>query len=160
MNTIEDGLVAILLTLKSNYQDFIMNQHNLITGEVTRRPIQIKAKPKMEKVVTPDEVLFSDSEDIEQIEKPKHKLFNMNKNKKDDRVPYDYEVDKVKPNTFNFDFQPKIIKPIFDAVRAGSVRTPNDTIIASIISTMTEKFSFYRVGTTYPFQNKVIASNI
>ena len=137
---------------------------NLITGETAHKPIQIKAEPKMDKVVTPDDVLFTQqSSDIQQ-EKPKHKLFNTNKKnkkqKKDDRVPYDYEVDTVKPNTFNFDFQPKIIKPIFNAVRAGSVRTPNDTIIASIISTMTEKFSFFRVGTTYPFQPKIITSNM
>lgn len=131
---------------------------NLITGEAAHRPIHIKAEPKMEKVVTPDDVLFSENEKTRQ-EKPKNKLLNLKK-KKDERVPYNYEVDVVKPNTFNFDFQPKIIKPIFNAVRAGSVRTPNDTIIASIISTMTEKFSFFRVGTTYPFQPKVITSNI
>jgi len=164
VNTIEDELVAILLHLNSNTKDFNMYIPNLITGETAHKPIQIKVKPKMDKVVTPDDVLFTQQSADTQKEKPKHKLFNINKKnkkqKKDDRVPYDYEVDTVKPNTFNFDFQPTIIKPIFNAVRAGSVRTPNDTIIASIISTMTEKFSFFRVGTTYPFQPKIITSNM
>ena len=73
---------------------------------------------------------------------------------------YDYITDKVKPNTFNFDFQPKIIKPIFNAIRTKSVRTPNDTIILSIIATMVEKFSFFRIATTSPMQNTIITSNI
>jgi hypothetical protein len=139
-----------------------MKKYIFATGETVETHIQIKAEPKMDKVVTPDDVLFTQQSADTQQEKPKHKLFNMNKKnkKKDNRVPYDYNVDVAKPNTFNFDFQPKIIKPIFDAVRDGSVRTPNDTIIASIISTMTEKFSFYRVGTTFPFKNKVITSNM
>ena len=136
-----------------------MNHAKLYDGKLTYREIQTKAVPVMDKVVAPDEALFTRVNAEAPQEQPKHILRNTKK-RKDTRVPYDYDIDVVKPNTFNFDFQPTIIKPIFDAVRDGSVRTPNDTIIASIISTMTEKFSFYRVGTTFPFQNKVITSNI
>ena len=136
-----------------------MNHAKLYDGKLTYREIQTKAVPVMDKVAAPDEALFTRVNAEAPQEQPKHILRNTKK-RKDTRVPYDYDIDVVKPNTFNFDFQPTIIKPIFDAVRDGSVRTPNDTIIASIISTMTEKFSFYRVGTTFPFQNKVITSNI
>ena len=114
--------------------------------------------PTTVKAVT--KVKVEDVQEVEVIETPKKSVKNLinkgKKERKDNRTPFDYEIDAVKPNTFNFDYQPKIMKVVRNTVK----RSPNDTIISSIVSTMTEKFSFFRVGTTYPFEDYVITSNI
>ena len=124
-------------------------QPNLVKGTIPG----IKKKP----METPVE---KQSNDITTTPKTPVKSLINNGKKKDKRIPFDYTTDPVNPNTFNFDFQPRLIKLMFDTIREYSVRTPNDVIISSIISGLVEKFSFFRVGTTFPGESKVITSNI
>lgn len=97
----------------------------------------------------------------EQPETPLKTLINKGKKSNTtSKKQFDYKNETVKPNTFDFEYQPKIIELAFSSVRSTVKRSPNDTIISSILAAMVERFSFFRVGTTYPFQNKVITSNI
>ena len=132
------------------------------TADVSRTT---KKEVVTKKIENPLDTIINKPKSMEpETQKPSVKTL-INKGKKSvsndsNKSYFDYENETPKPNTFNFDYQPKLIKTIFDSIRSSVERSPNDAIISSIIATLVEKFSFFRVGTTYPFESHIITSNL